>query len=254
MRLMKITLEDGSKVSGWKKAVNVSDASIREYTDANLRELFDDEIILDVESRFHAKHVREQLLKEGWGFEEWNTQSRGRHFQIRVKGLENLDEARRLLYRGIIIDYFKADPSKKNGFIAMEHKPHLKSGKPKVLVMKVDKVNKISLKVLREANLLLNQSVSESEVFVGGNELRDRLKRKIKPSDLWRSWGLKRKGARWDTPFGVSKSKACVSINDKERVWYDFHTQQGGDVFTAVMLKHSCSFPEAVERLKDGRY
>ncbi len=251
---MNISLRDGTKIAGWNHAINISDASLKTYQEANLRELYDNEIILDIESKSQAKETKRELNSEGLFYTEWDTSSRGRHFHLLYKGLEALQEKERLLYRSRIISKYKADPAKKNGFIAMEHRPHLKTGAYKTLVSEKKGVNSLDLDLVSS----IKQRIAKTEYHFTGkkfdNSNLDELMRELKVTDLWNKWCMSKKGNRWDTPFAVSSSKACVSISDSKGVWYDFHTCQGGTIFTAVQMKHSCSFPEAIKRIKEGDY
>ena len=184
-------------------------------------------------------------------YTEWDTHSNGRHFHLIIKGLQALTEKERILYRLKVIQEYGSDPAKKNGWIAMENRPHIKSHKLKTLVKEVtgtnyinmDYVNQIKQELKPKLRLPLkpNQGTFEHDAKA--------LETKYTISQLWQKWGMSRKGNRWDTPFATSKSKACVSINDDKGVWYDFNTMQGGNIYTAVMLKFDCGFSEAVNRI-----
>lgn len=254
MRVMKLTFKDGKKVNGWSSSKPIKEATLSEFQDANLRDLYDDEIILDCETTMQGKFLKDILVREGIGFTMWDTGSRGFHISIRIKGLAALSDKERFYYREAWIKKYGTDMAKRNGFIAMEDRPHFKTGNYKRLTFTNNIINKIDMDLVREIKSRLFKIDNEKPKSFNSSIDIQNIKQKLKITDLWKKWGLQKKGSNWDTPFGTSVNKSCVNINDKKGVWYDFNTMQGGDIITAVELKHNCGFIEAVQRLKDGDY
>lgn len=258
MKLMK--LDQTQKTKSWFESVELDKSTFKQYLEANLREMFEDEIVLDAESRIHGKAVEKLLDKEGYAYSMWDSSSKGYHFHLTIKGLQAMDEFTRKGYREMFIDKFKTDKRMKSDrqFIAMEYKPHLKTGRIKTLLKTVEGENKLDIAMLMKVKQLLQKVYNQSpkSLNTSSDYNISELKNKIKISDLWKKWGLvyNEIKKRWDTPFGVSVSKACVHVNDDKGVWYDFNTEQGGDLITAVMLKHDCTFTQALEKLKENDY
>jgi len=257
MRIMKLCMgEDGQAdfTKSWTSSRQYGDSTVEQINDANLRELYDDEIILDSESKLHAHKVRKQLIKNNVPYKRYDTGSRGEHFHIRVNELQKENPRIRIQYRAEFIKKYDCDLAKKNGFIAMEDRPHLKTGKHKRLIEIKEGKLELDQKLLSKIQTIYSKLYNKNTQSLNSSSDTSSLKQKIKPSDILSKWGIDITKTRTDTPFGVSKSKACLAYNDKKGVFYDFNQDRGGDIFTMVQMKHGCSFLEAKEMLENGKY
>ena len=247
MKLLKLSQYGDTS---WKMTRDYATATVEEFNEANLRDMYDDEIVLDCESPFEAHKVGKQLDKENVGYTYWNTGSRGGHYHIRIKGLEVLDDRQRKLYRKHWINKYKTDPAKQSGFIAMEWKPHFKTGKQKTLIKQVEEINKVDVDLVVKIKQVIGVVNKGITSLRPDPSRKENIRRKVKPSDLLRWYGIDTKTQPCNTPFGGSQRKRCFSFNDDKGVWYDFHHCLGGDIFTLVMEKESCNFIEAMDWLE----
>ena len=209
--------------------------------------MYDDELVLDCESKMEAALVKSRLIKEDWGYQEWSTGSRGTHFHIRVNGLNALSDRERVMYRSKIIHIFGTDMAKKNGFIAIEGKPHFKTGKVKTLISEQKKENKIDMKIL----LVIKKVLSKSKALNNSNlsnELKEKLRHKWHISDVLSRYGVDTSHHLTMCPLGhPSNSKKCLHFTEEKGLWYCFNCGTGGDVFTLVMEKEDVGFKEALQ-------
>lgn len=263
MRVMKLTLDsDKNRVDkdSWVESEEVSESTMKRILSCNLRELYSNEILLDCESSLKANIVKDKLEEDSMAYIEYDTGSRGKHFHILYKNMGNLSEKLRIKYREKVINKYNTDDAVTKGFIAMEYRPHFKRGNIKKEIDRKEGMfglyNELNMKLVREAKKDLAEEQEQKKTGlkkVYGSDDVEELKSKITPEQLWYHWGMTNMDKRrHDTPFANSSSQRCVSINGD--VWYDFHTRQGGDIFTAVQLKHDCGFREAIDRLKKGNY
>ena len=246
MKLLKLSKYGDTS---WSMTKDYATATVEEFNEANLRDMYDDEIVLDCESPFEAHKVGKQLDKENVGYTYWKTGSRGGHYHIRIKGLEVLDNLQRKLYRKHWINKYNTDIAKQSGFIAMEWKPHFKTGNQKVLIKENNISNSIDMDLVVEIKQKIGKVRNKLTSLKPDPSRKENIKRKVKPSDLLRWYGIDTTTQPCDTPFGGSVRKKCFSFNDNKGLWYDFHHCLGGDIFTLVMEKESCNFLEAMEWL-----
>ena len=296
MRLMRLLKEGDEVKEMWNSAININPDELRNYNDANLRTPYDDEIIYDAESEVEALYVKNFLRRNKISYEQWNTGSRGSHFHVRVRGLDTLSKFDREAYRWIQINKTKylshikerfdklgkidlydkyvsqlqyvnspdTDDCVRSDihFIAMENRPHLKTGCYKTLVdtyineFIYCKLDIELLNIIRNIYIDLTTS-NNKRVAVSANsdsELED-IKRKVKVSDLFKKWGYYNNNSNRHNPFWrTSSSKAAVQINDDKHNCFDYNEWKAFGLFTLVQMKHNCDFREAVEKLKDGTY
>jgi len=104
MKYHKLVLIDGKRRGGWNTIKDSNDMTEEDYKDANLRFIFDNEIVLDSESHLHSIIVKAKLNNLGFKYEEYKTGSRGKHFHLFFNGLQTLTSEQRNFYRGVIID------------------------------------------------------------------------------------------------------------------------------------------------------
>jgi archaellum biogenesis ATPase FlaH len=121
---------------GWKP---YSHCSEQERDEANLREIMLNEIILDIDNPDQLKEIENKLEKLGLSYTEWETGSRGFHIRLTFPALILCSEEQRKLIREYVIAEFGTDPTKKTGLIAIEYRPHFKTGNHKTLIKTVGK-------------------------------------------------------------------------------------------------------------------
>jgi len=132
----KITFID--KITGktwieWKEWIKCSEV---EKQQANLRQLFPNEIILDIEDKNKLKEIIKSLKDKKWFYNLYDTGSRGNHIHLFFSNLDNLELDIRNAIRKTVIKEFECDVSKASefGLIALEDKPHFKTGKNKTII------------------------------------------------------------------------------------------------------------------------
>jgi len=254
LRLLKLVLKNGKKIDGWVKEKSLDNTTFNDFLDANLRQLFDDELVLDCESDFQTNIVEKRLKELGWGYQKWDTGSRGVHFHLRIKGLQALEGKHIIEYRKILIQKFGSDIAKKSGWIAMEWKPHIKTGKPKTLLYKnKGEIPKIDLDIVRVIkNRFSNIYVKK---YKGLNSSFAQIKYKVKVSDILSSFGIDTNSSLTMCPLGHSSvSRKCLHFEDDKGLWYCFHCKRGGDIFNLVAFKYGESVLEAKYRIEKGEY
>ena len=136
----------------WPRALENRECSIKKSSRANLRTLYSCEIVLDIENPSRLPEIEEKLKKEGIWYDIWETGSRGYHIHIEFSNLNTYPIEDRNLIRKIVIEYFGCDLSKasENTFIAVEGKPHFKTGKKKRYIRSVKGTEKIPQWVIDE--------------------------------------------------------------------------------------------------------
>src|SRR5881392_3858461 len=83
----------------------------------------------------------------------------------------------------------------------------------------------------------------------------DELKARLPVSDVvGKRVKLKKSGREWRglSPFQQEKTPSFF-VNDQKQAWFDFSSGKNGNIFDFVTQTEGVSFPEAVERLADGR-
>ncbi len=119
------------RTSFWKK---ISEASDDFLAKSNLRELWQDELVLDYDNqKFNGNctsKVSEVILAlytEKFSFTCWETHSNGYHFHLEFPEMLNLNEEERKETRRYFIEKYNADPTKISGLISIPETPHWKS-------------------------------------------------------------------------------------------------------------------------------
>jgi len=253
MRIMKLMFDKNGNADfnqSWYKAKDYKEADTRTLNEANLRELYDDEVLLDCESKLQAREVAKRLDTEGISYEYWQTGSRGVHISIRINRLNVLNERERLIYRKHLITKYGTDIAKINGFLAMENRPHFKTGVYKTLEYKTDGINNIDMdllvKIKQEVKPMLRlptKSIDRTNV--------NNIKKNVKISDALRKMGIDLSTPRVMCPLNhPSKSKKCLNYNDDKGFFFCHNCRAGGDVIKLVQLKYDLSFMEALNKLK----
>ena len=129
----KVSFMDINSDKRWPEWKEYDTCSKEELKQANLRQLFPNEVILDLEDKQFLENVKADLNKSNFIFEIWETGSRGIHFHLYFDELNNLDMNEKRAFRGILVNRNNCDPAKisEYGLIAMENKPHFKTGRTK---------------------------------------------------------------------------------------------------------------------------
>lgn len=221
--------EDGEP--NWNKSwLTSKEFNIENWMEANLRTLFDDEIVLDYEDKVDAEIMKSILEEEGYNYYEWDSGSRGVHINIYVDGLEKLDERTRLKYRELFIEKYNADPSKKTGWLALEWRPHFKTGRIKTLKSKRTTETKLDMNMLMKAKKLISDETREFKTSGFGD---------IDILKLAKKYGFIESGRSGDEVFGYFESssrKKHIWINVKKQVFFDFHRWEGGGSYQLYKL------------------
>jgi hypothetical protein len=257
MRIMRLIMDKEGRPDynkSWLKSKIYNPDNARDLLEANLRDLYTDEVVLDVETKYHSMRVKIQLDKEGYYYKHYDTGSRGEHFHLIIEGLDKLSERERVKYREHMINHFNTDIAKKSGFIAMEDKPHLKTGNYKRLISQKEGINKLNLDILTMIRKEMIKIKKPHEEIEYDQNLKESLRRQVKVSDILNKWNIDTRINPTDTPFGGSKRKRCFSFNDNKGLWYDHHHVLGGDIYTLVMQMKNVNFPESIELIKKGEY
>lgn len=227
MRLHKIIMKDGQ--IDWKKSwTSPKPYSLENLKQANLRELYDSEVVLDYESDEEAELGKKKLRVKKIAYRAYSTQSRGQHIHMRFKGLSVLSLKQRVYYREAFIKEFKADESKKSGWLAIENRVHFKSGKLKKLKDKFGhEPNDFIYTYLEIAN---KRIAEEEEAKASFNEVEDDARNMV---DLAKKYGFVVLGSQGDEVYGYTEKSSRMKhfwINNRKRMWFDFHKGEGGGV------------------------
>ena len=142
-----------NKLTGEKTTAKLlSQCSKAETEKVNLRRSYINEVILDIEKKEDLANILEKLKESKWSYKIWNTGSRGYHISICFEELEKLPLELRDRYRRKVIDEFGTDTSLASEChpIAIENKPHFKTGNLKTLHSESESssINHITFEVL----------------------------------------------------------------------------------------------------------
>ena len=155
----------------WDKWKKWKECSEEEKTKANLRQIFPEEVVLDFENKEILEESIKKLKEKNFGYEIYDSGSRGIHIHIFLYGLENYSLNIRNQIRKKIIKVFGSDESKSSEatLVARFNKPHFKTMKEKTLIESCDKFSLIPKEIileLREENL-------EGKEFIKNLNLKD---------------------------------------------------------------------------------
>ena len=142
----------------WKKW---SECTEEEKEKVNLRELFPEELVLDVESKDISEIIKD-LDKEELNYSIWETGSRGIHIHIFFYNLREHSKDVRKIIRDVIIRKYDCDISKasEDTLIARCNKPHFKTQIVKKMIKQVnmpERLNLISKDVKLKAKEILEK-------------------------------------------------------------------------------------------------
>jgi hypothetical protein len=117
----------------WKEWIPVSQCTQQQLKDANLREMWSNEIVLD-DDKNREIEIEQLLEKDRYTYLKFKTGSKGTHYHLFFKELENKTDSERKMIRKAFIQKYGCDEAKQSGVIAYEFRPHFKTGKEKQLV------------------------------------------------------------------------------------------------------------------------
>lgn len=115
--------------------------SRREKENANIRELFQDEVVLDIDgpdrqtTENTAIDLTFKLQAEGYFFSVWFSGSKGHHVHVYFPELKDKTPEERRQIRLWFCKRYGTDTAKQSGGIAIECRPHFKTGKPKIKII-----------------------------------------------------------------------------------------------------------------------
>jgi len=137
----------------WSESKEIKDCSDIELEQANLLRILPHQIIIDIENKELLNDTIEKIQEKDWGYEIWDTGSRGYHIYLEFDNIEILDLDVRQMIRKFIINFFNADLalSKDAQFIACPHGRHFKTGKIKHLLESNYKMNSMSNDIIQLA-------------------------------------------------------------------------------------------------------
>lgn len=157
----KITFIDFTTNKRWPEWRKYNECSPEERATANLRAIFPNEIILDIEDKTRTANIVRDLKEKNMPFSCWSTGSRGSHIHLFYSDLAQLELPLRNRIRKIIINTYECDLAKstEGGLIAEENKPHFKTQQYKVLLEKVDGLCTICDELMEKAKLEVNNEI-----------------------------------------------------------------------------------------------
>lgn len=133
---MKVHFIDQANHKIWDNEKILSDLSLEELSEVNLRKQLPNEIILDIEEKYKIDDIKKRLDSKEWNYEVWETGSRGYHIKLVFGNIGFLEIELREAIKNYIIKEFDTDKklAKENQWMALEWAYHFKSGKQKILI------------------------------------------------------------------------------------------------------------------------
>jgi len=125
----RVTFINNKDNKRWKNWKQYKECTEEEVKNINLRELRDDEIVLDYEHEEYNKYIK-KLERDGYtNYIIIKTNSRGAHVHLFFDNIEDLDKETRKEVRKLFIRNYEADESKSsdNTLISIENRPHFKT-------------------------------------------------------------------------------------------------------------------------------
>lgn len=165
----QITFINKLNGSSWKKWKKFNEATPEEIKEANLRQIFPEEVVLD----FETPDITEALNKlenKDWNYYLYDSGSRGKHIHIFFYGLDQYSQELRNKIRKTIIKEFNSDETKSSEatLVARFNKPHFKTLKEKTLIKEKEKFT-----VLPKEVLLKLRQESKATEFINNINLKD---------------------------------------------------------------------------------
>jgi len=136
----KIYFKDNINNILWEQWKKWNECTDKEKEEANLRELFSNEIILDIEDKSLLNSAKNVLFSEDINYEIWDSGSRGFHVHMFFNDLKDKDETYKKMIRRKFIIKYEADLAKasEHTLIARPNKLHFKTLKQKTLIEEIN--------------------------------------------------------------------------------------------------------------------
>jgi len=155
----------------WPKWKIWKECTDEEKLKANLRQIFPEEVVLDFENKEILQDNINKLKLKDWGYEIFDSGSRGIHIHIFFYNLESYSVEVRNNIRKQIIKEFGSDETKSSEatLVARFNKPHFKTMIEKTLIENQDKFNLIPKEIILE----LREKSLEVKEFIKNLNLKD---------------------------------------------------------------------------------
>jgi len=149
---MKVTYRNDIKKEYWKEWKYWKDCTEEEKKKVNLRQLRDDEIVIDDDEN-KSEEILKKIKKDGFDKYTVVEANRGNHIHLLFDNLTDLDIKIRSEIRKIFIMKYGGDISKTSqyGLISIENKPHFKSEKMCRIVEEKEGFNTLPFKLISDA-------------------------------------------------------------------------------------------------------
>lgn len=137
----------------WPKWKKYKECEPKERLLINLRQIFPNEILLDLEEVSQLENVKKKLDEMKMNYLVYKTGSRGYHIHLFFNNIAFLSKERRNEIRKIFIKMFGADETKasENTLIAIEGRPHFKTMNEKILIEEKPGENVLDSNIIQEA-------------------------------------------------------------------------------------------------------
>ncbi len=158
----------------WPEAKPLGKLTGDELEKMNLIRVLPNQIVLDIENLYQLNSVLERVKERNWGFEVWNTGSRGAHIYLEFKNLEEHTLEVRNRIRKYIITAFQTDEAlaKESQFVSCPYAEHFKTGNIKTLIERKDAINYIPNEIIEyakkdvEEKIVIDQPDEEFKNFI----------------------------------------------------------------------------------------
>lgn len=168
----RITFIDKTKNIAWPEWKQWKDCNDKEKEEANLRTIFPNEVILDIEDNNRIEEIKNKLQSDNFKYLLCETGSRGLHAHIFFYNLDNYSKEIRNAIRKKLIKNYACDESKasEDTLIAIINRPHFKTlNKKKVILdMSEDDFNLIP------KNLIIELRQEKERIAQLDNKLKDK--------------------------------------------------------------------------------
>lgn len=150
---IKVTYINKKKNIYWKNWKKWSNCNKEEKEKVNLRQLFPNEIIIDIDTtKEDYNQALQELEKNNLKYYAYSTSSRGWHIHLFFKDLEKYSKEDRNLIRTNFLKHYgnHLDKKSENTAIAFENRLHFKSEQKKVLIKYKAGINELNEEFLKK--------------------------------------------------------------------------------------------------------
>jgi hypothetical protein len=147
----------------WKAWKKLSELTEQEKQEVNLRRVFDDELIIDLEDPNDLEKAELKLQEDGMRYHVWSTGSRGYHINLYFGQLRDFSAEERTVVKKKLIERYFGDSTKKDqkNLIALEGAAHFKTGNKKTLFKAEDDCRRNNLPPFAINSYLLQSIVKK---------------------------------------------------------------------------------------------